>query len=148
MSRYHYTQSGLDNVWLENGFRVLESPYGRGVAIDDVPGLHRVIGAALVEKAQKLSGKEFRFLRVEMELSQAKLGELLGKTAQSVALWEKSGKVPPAVDFLIRHIYRQNVLCSRETYVETVEALLHKDRRQLRDKLAFQATGEMWRTAS
>ncbi|TWP39194.1 transcriptional regulator, partial [Xylella fastidiosa subsp. fastidiosa] len=37
---YHYTESGLGNVWLRNGFTVHKTPYGDGIAIDNLPSLH------------------------------------------------------------------------------------------------------------
>lgn len=147
MSSYHYTQSGLDNVWLENGFRIVETPYGRSVAIDDVPGLHRAVGAELVDKPEKLAGNELRFLRLELELTQSRLGELLGKSSQTVALWEKGSNLPDEVDFLVRHIYRQEVLRSRESYVQTVDALRAKDRAQCQERLTFQEQDDLWRKA-
>jgi hypothetical protein len=35
---YHYTESGLDNVWLANGYTVIETPYGKGVSVRDADG--------------------------------------------------------------------------------------------------------------
>jgi putative transcriptional regulator len=32
---YHYTECGLDNVYLENGFTVHKTAYGRGVSISE-----------------------------------------------------------------------------------------------------------------
>lgn len=147
MNSYHYTQSGLDNVWLENGFLIMETPYGRSVAVDDVDGLHRAIGAALVEKPGTLTGKEFRFLRLELDLSQVRLGELLGTSSQSVARWEKTGNIPKDVDFLVRHIYRQEVLRSRDTYVQTVDALKAKDKESYVESIAFKEEDALWRRA-
>jgi len=46
----HYTACGLDNVWLANGFTIKETKYGKGVSIDDVDGLHRLLASNLVEK--------------------------------------------------------------------------------------------------
>ena len=31
---YHYTESGLRNVWLENGYTVRQTPYGETIAIE------------------------------------------------------------------------------------------------------------------
>lgn len=31
---YHYTEGGLTNVWLSNGFREEDTPYERGVSIE------------------------------------------------------------------------------------------------------------------
>jgi DNA-binding transcriptional regulator YiaG len=101
---YHYTESGLPNVWLANGFTIRKSNYGEGVSIHDVDGLHRAIARTLSNKA-RLTGAEVRFLRKEMGLSQRGLGELLGVTEQAVALWERKGRLPKTADRLLRLIY-------------------------------------------
>ena len=101
---YHYTESGLTNVWLANGFTVRKSNYGEGVSIRNVDDLHRAIARALANKP-RLTGAEVRFLRKEMGLSQRGLGELLGVTDQAVALWERKGRLPKTADRLLRLIY-------------------------------------------
>ena len=45
---YHYTECGLDYVWLRNGFKRHETPYGSGVAITEADQLHKVIARAVV----------------------------------------------------------------------------------------------------
>ena len=101
---YHYTKSGLTNVWLANGYTVRKTKYGEGISIHDADGLHRAIARALTNKPH-LTGTEVRFLRKEMGLSQRGLGELLGVTDQAVALWEKKGRLPKTADRLLRLIY-------------------------------------------
>lgn len=86
---HHYTECGLYNVYLVNGFERRDTPYGTGISIADVDGLHCQIGLALIERASCLSGAEVRFLRHELDLSQAVLATLLGVDAQTVARWEK-----------------------------------------------------------
>lgn len=99
---YHYTQCGLDNVWLENGYTVKKTAYGQAIAIEDADSLHQTLALELIAKQGRLSGKELKFLRVAMGLSQGGLGKLLGATEQSVSLWERTGKVPQAADGLTR----------------------------------------------
>lgn len=108
MNEYHYIDSGLRNIWLASGFEVVETNYGKGVAIHDVEGLHRAIGETLAKKAW-LTGAEVRFLRKEMDMSQRALGELLGNTDQAIAKWEKFGKVPKTADRMIRLIYLEHI---------------------------------------
>ena len=101
---YHYTEGGLRNIWLANGYTLRKTKYGDGVAINDVDGLHRAIAHALANKSH-LTGSEVRFLRKEMGMSQRGLGGLLGVTDQAVALWEKKGRLPKTADRLLRLIY-------------------------------------------
>ncbi|MBM3496740.1 MAG: helix-turn-helix domain-containing protein [Armatimonadetes bacterium] len=105
---YHYTESGLTNVWLANGYSIRKTKYGEGVSIRDVDGLHRALAQALANKP-RLTGTEVRFLRKEMGLSQRGLGELLGVTDQAVALWERKGRLPKTADRLLRLIYVEHV---------------------------------------
>src|SRR4051812_470100 len=80
---YHYTECGLQKVWLENGYTVTQTPYGKGVSIRNVSGLHRLIGRALSQRPG-LTGAELRFLRKEMELSQGALADMVGVSEQNV----------------------------------------------------------------
>lgn len=99
---YHYTQCGLTNVWLSNGFKEKITPYGKGVSIEDADGLHRVLALALTEKQGRITGKELKFLRLVIGISQESLGKMLGAGEQSVSLWERTGKVPQTTDSLTR----------------------------------------------
>ena len=103
---YHYTDGGLKNVWLQNGFEIRSTPYGKGVAIHDVEGLTKAICLALAEKSSPLSGVEFRYIRSGgMLLSQAGLGTMMGADAQSIARWEKHGRLPKWADKMVRVLY-------------------------------------------
>lgn len=103
---YHYTDGGLRNVWLANGYAKQETPFGEGVAIHDVAGLTQAICITLTKKAGVLTGVEFRYLRsAGMLLSQPALGQLMGADGQSIARWEKTGRVPRWADKLLRLLY-------------------------------------------
>ncbi len=99
----HYVACGLDNIWLLNGFVVSDTPYGRGVAVEDADGLHRAIAHALVSDKQPIAGQELRFLRKHMNLSQQGLANLLGSSGQRIARWEKGQSgIDPAAERLVR----------------------------------------------
>lgn len=51
---YHYTDGGLRNVWLKNGYTEQSTPYGEAVAFADVQGLTRAICLGLTRKPHKL----------------------------------------------------------------------------------------------
>jgi DNA-binding transcriptional regulator YiaG len=103
---HHYTDGGLKNVWLQNGFELRSTPYGKGLAIHDVEGLTKAICLALAAKTSSLSGIEFRYIRsAGMLLSQAGLGAMMGADFQSVARWEKHGRLPKWADKMIRVLF-------------------------------------------
>lgn len=104
---YHYLECGLKQVWLSNGYRRVDTPYGEATEIENVEELHRAIARTLMTRP-RLSGAEFRFLRRELNLSQAALAEMLGNSEQSVALWEKGRGAPKWADRLIRAFYREH----------------------------------------
>ena len=109
-TKHHYTESGLRNIWLANGFKEHKTAYGKGIAFDNIEGLHREIGRNLCAYRPRLTGPEFRFLRHELDLSQSALAALLGNNDQAVALWEKSKvKVPTWADRLMRALYREHM---------------------------------------
>lgn len=111
---YHYIGSGLQNVWLENGYKIHETPYGEGVSIENTEGLHRAIGDWLIHNSTRLTGAEFRFLRKEQEMSQKNLAGVMGVDEQSVARWEKGRvRVPKIADHFIRGLYSQYCLGNR-----------------------------------
>ena len=105
---YQYLGCGLSNVFLESGYETVKTRYGVGVVIHNLPGLHAAIAGAIVANPSPMVGAEFRFLRQELELSQAALAGLLGRDEQTLARWEK-GKVTmdPLADRLMRCLYQE-----------------------------------------
>lgn len=104
---FHYRRCGLDNVYLLNGFEIEHDEDGeRYVTVIDVDTLHKAIGLHLVCNRKQFSGKELRFLRREMDLTQSEVGRLIGQNSQQVARWEKGeSKIPGPADRLIRLMY-------------------------------------------
>ena len=105
---HHYRDCGLDNVWIAGGFEDIDSPYGPGVSIRDLDGLHRCIAHCLVKKPGPLTGREFRFLRTELDMSQSMMGLLCGREERTVRHWETRDEVveEPA-NTIIRFVYEQ-----------------------------------------
>lgn len=100
-----FDDGGLRNVWLENGYAFSDTPYGPAVSYHDLDGLTFAICRALVAKPGRLAGAEFRYLRLHLGLSQRSLGKLLGVTEQSVAGWEKKGRIPLLADKHLRLLW-------------------------------------------
>lgn len=104
---YHYKESGLDNVFLENGYHIHDTPYGKGVSIENTEGLHKAIGRWLISLPKLLNGAELRFLRLEMEMTQRHLASIFETTEQTLRLWEKhrNKAIPGPADRLLRSLY-------------------------------------------
>lgn len=143
---YHYIESGLVNIWLKNGYVMQNTPYGKGVSIQDVEGLHKLIGA-LIAKRPKLTGNELRFLRKEMELSQRALAELLGTSEQNISLWERRGRIPKVNDRLVKLIYLEHVDPNGNIKIrELIDRLNEEDTRK-EEKIQLEKTSS-WREAA
>lgn len=142
---YHYTDGGLRNVWLVNGYEIKRTPYGEAIAFHDLDGLTRCICSALTQKASKLTGAEFRYIRsAGMLLSQPALGKLLGIDGQSVARWEKSSKVPVWADKLLRLMYTAHAE-GHEPIAKAVERIKTVER-LVKQKIVVAQTRGKWRT--
>lgn len=127
---YKYTDCGLDNVFLVNGFSITSTDYGEMVAISDTDGLHKAIAEDLVNSPATLTGAEFRFLRLEMDVSQRHLAAILNVQEQAVGRWERNRKraVPGAADRMLRTFY---LLVNEKAEVrECLERLAELDQRQ------------------
>lgn len=123
MSRpYQYRQCGLDNVYLVNGFERANTKYGESIRIHDIDGLHRAIGTYLTEQKKPLTGAEVRFLRHELDLSQRGLGDLLDKSGQTVARWEKGEvQIDGTAERLLRLLYKNRHRAIRKMLEGLVE---------------------------
>ena len=127
----HYTACGLDNVWLENGYTVKDTPLGQAISVKDVNGLHQLLAMQLVQKSALLTGQEFRFLRVQLGLSQEALGRLLDFSENAVSLWERKDAVPVTCD----HWLRMCVLAKLAGNTKVADAI---DRIKIAHQLAYQ----------
>ena len=100
---YQLQGSGLDNIYLKDGFTIRETRYGNGVSIKDIEGLYSAISLSLCIGDFSLTPDALRFLRKRLELSQEQLGLELGCTDQAVAKWEKAETaIPTAASRMIR----------------------------------------------
>ena len=106
---YQYTESGLSNVYLKNGFTVEIVDGEEFTSIDDMNGLHSIIAHAVVESRKPLTNEEFKFLRIELNVSQKMLGTRFGVDEQTIARYEKGQtKIPRTTDAAIRSLYMES----------------------------------------
>lgn len=107
---FHYQDCGLPNIWLRNGFEVMDTPFGEAVSIHKVAELHAAIGLYLTESKALLNGADIRFLRKELDFSQLALAEVLGVSESTMRNWEAQRQpITIAADRMLRLIYREYV---------------------------------------
>lgn len=124
---YHYTECGLDSVRLLSGYKMVETPYGEAVEINDIDGLHRCIGNTICSRSG-LTGPELRFLRHELGLSQKNLSRLLGNSDQTVANWEKGDiTVPVPAETVIKKLYLEHIDDTTTTVTDLLKAIADLD---------------------
>lgn len=104
---YHYTDCGLDYVWLLNGFTFHRTPHGDGVAIKDARALHARLALDMIAQPHPLQGQDVRFLRGLLRVSQEGLARVLRQQRGSVARWEAepNKEIPGAADSALRMFY-------------------------------------------
>jgi DNA-binding transcriptional regulator YiaG len=103
MQPYHYTACGLDNVLLEGIQMVADDDNQSVLTVRRVAQLHRAIAQAVVQKPSALNGKELRFLRSEMDMTQAELAAILRREPLTISRWERSeNPIEENADALIR----------------------------------------------
>jgi DNA-binding transcriptional regulator YiaG len=102
----HYTACGLNDVYLVNGFTREKIDGEDVIIVEDMDGLWKAIGLAVVCGRKALAPKDVRYLRGHMELTQAELGAKLRVSDQSVARWEKGETpIPGPADVLLRVLF-------------------------------------------
>lgn len=145
---YRWDDMGLKNIWLANGYRFHETPYGGGVSFEDVEGLTRAVCLALARKPGKLTGVELRYLRQSgLGMSQPSLGKVLGIDAQSVARWEKTGKVPKWANRMVRLVYEAHA--DGNTAIRRVVERINDVDRLVNRRIVLEQTAKRgWQTRS
>lgn len=103
---HHYTECGLDNVYLE-GVGVCNCSCGEQfVSIPAMPELHSLIGEFILKKKSLLNGKEVRFLRKNIGLTATKLSKIIGVDNATISRWENNSQaIDKSHDRLIRLVY-------------------------------------------
>lgn len=141
---YHYTLSGLDNIYLSNGYTFKETPYGETVAIQDIKGLHKAIGLSIIESPNTLTAQEIKFLRKEMKCSQKAFADHLGMTEVAVRKWESGdNQINGSSDRLLRAIYKEFV-DNCVSVQALVDRLAQLDKQSSPRQLNFSETANGW----
>lgn len=150
---YHYTESGLDNIYLLNGFQIKKLNGEEEIFIHDIHGLHEAIGRTLISKNAPLNGKEVRFIRGILDLSQSSLAKLLGCTYQTILAWEKGKwEFNRTADRLLRIIFlaylekeKGGIIYDQVNEIADIDA--EEIENQNNSKFHFKEISHQWRIA-
>ena len=87
---FHDTVSGLDYLYLLNGFTFRRHPiHGRVVLIKGTRGLRVAVARLIISSPLTIRGQELRFLRSAMRLSPNEMAGMLGRAVSVVVRWER-----------------------------------------------------------
>lgn len=107
---FHYKACGLPNIYLENGYVIEEGPLGVEYGIENMHELHAEIAVTLTKKSTGLTANEFRYLRIQLDLSKKTLAALLDTEQAQVSEWETgTTQIPVMADYCLRGFYLDSI---------------------------------------
>lgn len=110
MATYHYTESGLLNVYIEGLSPMTDDDGDEVIQIPAINELHCAIAQGIVSHGKGMSPQELRFLRTEMGLTQDELARLVHKDKQAVGRWERGERpIGGATETVIRSLAIDNL---------------------------------------
>ena len=146
---YHYTECGLSNIFLINGYKIIETERGNAVSIHDIDGLHRAIGIFLIYSKKDLAGEEVRFLRHEMLMSQKTLAHLLGVSEQAIRRWENDKiNIPKPSESLLRLLAREKINNQHGKISTTLKEIADLEDQINDKKVLFEDTPQGWKASA
>lgn len=89
MTTYHYTESGLLNVYIEGLSPMIDDDGDEVIQIPAINELHRIIAQGIVCHQKGISPEELRFLRTEMGLTQSELAVMVHREKLAIGRWER-----------------------------------------------------------
>jgi DNA-binding transcriptional regulator YiaG len=143
-----YRGCGLEGVYLLGGYKRVNTPEGDGIVVKHLDDLHKAITAYLVTEKKALTGPELRFLRKQLDLTQAELGRKLRLSDQQVARWEKGQfEISGPADVLLRLICLVHLGMEVEKAMQLIEEMIETDA-AVDERAVFAPTAEGWTKAA
>jgi putative zinc finger/helix-turn-helix YgiT family protein len=105
--RYHYVESGLDNVYLDGiSLLVCDSCGEESPIIPRILDVHSAIGRSVALQQAPLRGEDVRFLRKQLGMRARSWAGLLKVSVETLSRWENGEqKIGPQSDSLFRLMY-------------------------------------------
>jgi transcriptional regulator with XRE-family HTH domain len=89
MSDYRYMECGLENVVISDVSFVEDDNGDSVIRIPNIMGLHRAIATGIITRKAMMNGREMRFLRSEMGMTQAELAVMIHREPLTISRWER-----------------------------------------------------------
>jgi putative zinc finger/helix-turn-helix YgiT family protein len=104
---YHYTESGLDNVFLSNiEVEVCQECGAKSPSIPRIMDLHVAIARAIALQETQLHGRDARFLRKQLGLRAKEWAALIKVDAATLSRWENGNQqIGSQSDLLVRFLF-------------------------------------------
>lgn len=123
MSKYHYTECGLQNVFIEGLTPVEDAEGDLCIEITAVNALHMAIAEGIVRQIGSISAAELRFLRTEMGYTQAELARMVHANKQTVGRWERGEyEIDSNAETIIRMLAIEKLLIEFDASIEQLSA--------------------------
>lgn len=153
---YHYTDSGLDYIYLVNGFEVFHHPeLGEGVAIHQLDALHTMILHYIIDNIPLIRGQEVRFMRAYLGLNQTQMGKLLGKDKRTIQRIEKERDKPIEHDvdsllkmFIAAHMNGDNAAHRAHDILKQIKESTPVLRKKMASSVRMSNTSHGWQAAA
>lgn len=121
MTSYHYTECGLDNVFIEGMEQVQDHAGEDTITIPAIGLLHKAIAEGIVMLPSKMSGRELRFLRSEMGMTQEQLASILKVNLLTISRWEREeNPITDTAEMLVRLLANDHLQLGVKLDVNTV----------------------------
>jgi putative zinc finger/helix-turn-helix YgiT family protein len=143
VDKYHYTECGLKNVYLNNIAEFECSNCGEvEIALPNVEALHQLIAKDVASQEARLKPQEIRFLRVHLGFSGADFARTISVEPETVSRWE-TGKTE--MKLTLERFLRLLILSNAEPFRDYARLeLFGSTERKGRPKRQFTVSGEHW----
>ncbi|WP_305843184.1 helix-turn-helix domain-containing protein [Photobacterium leiognathi] len=142
---HHYTESGLDNIYLVNGYEVTEEDGEEYISYTNFDGIQQAIAVAICNQKSWMTPQQLKFIRKEFNLSQSALGLLLYCDRQSIARWEKGETdIPALADITLRALYLESI--QEESHVRlTIDSLVDAEIADMQASIHLEEKDGKWK---
>ncbi len=140
---YHYTESGLKNIWLEGIYLDQDGD----PVIPNLLQLHEVIAKGLALQKKRLSGNEIRFLRTHIGLSSGDFAKKIVKVSpETVSRWENNKQtMDVSIELLLRMLVLKKIRFDDYEFEDLADL---KNDKQRRLAAKFSVRSKKWELAA